>query len=81
MITLIGLQQDTTTSKDSFRESGISTQGMLLQIEKRENIHFCKKIVVYPFVQLQSMKKGLFITNDEYITVLNCVEQTGYSHI
>ena len=48
---------------------------------KKEKTYFFVESVVYLFVQVQSTKKKLFITNDEHITVVNYVEQIGYSHI
>ena len=33
------------------------------------------------FIQLKESKKGLFLSNEEHVVIMNYVEKTGYSHI
>ena len=58
----------------------LSAKGIYYKQQKKITYFFVES-VIYPFVQVQETKKGLLLTNDEYVTVLNYVEETGYSHI
>ena len=58
----------------------LSAKGIYYEQQKKITYFFVES-VIYPFVQVQETKKGLLLTNDEYVTVLNYVEETGYSHI
>ena len=54
------------------------TKGYYYKLKKKKTFFFHKS-VVYPFVQFKQAKKGLFVTNEEHVEVLNYVERTGYS--
>ena len=47
-----------------------------------QNIIFLQgKYSIYPFVQVEQSKKGLRITHNEYIEILNFVENNGLEAI
>ena len=58
----------------------MAKKGYYYKLQKKK-VYFYKESIVYSFVQLKESKKGLFLSNEEYVVILNYVEKTGYSHI
>ena len=55
-------------------------KGTLYKLSKKKT-YFFKESVVYPFVQFTAAKKGLLLSNEEFVTILNYTESTGLSSI
>jgi len=64
-----------------FLEKSESTsKGHIFKQQKKKTFFFPES-VVYPFVQFEPQKKGLFFSNVEYGEILNFIEAHGLSHI
>ena len=55
-------------------------KGTLYKLSKKDTF-FSKESVVYTFVQFTVAKKGLLLSNEEFVTILNYIESTGLSSI
>ena len=55
-------------------------KGTLYKLSKKKT-YFFKDSVVYPFVQFTTAKKGLLLSNEEFVTILNYTESIGLSSI
>ena len=64
-------------------DGGLPTsKGIRYKLDSKKKTFFYQSSVVYPFVQFKSASKGEFlIAMEEYVEVLNYVENSGLSRI
>ena len=55
-------------------------KGNYYKLQKQKTFFF-HELVVYPYVQFQEGKKGLLLSVEEYVEILNYVEHIGISHL
>ena len=61
--------------EDRFMEKvDVLVKGFLYKLSMKKTFFF-KESVVYPFAQFKVHKKGFFFSMEEYVEVLNYVEQ------
>lgn len=51
-----------------------NNKGIMYRLETKKKTFFYTENVVFPFVQFTNKKKGFFIAMEEYVDVLNIVE-------
>ena len=57
-----------------------TTKGHLYRLDKKKTFFF-HEFVVYSFAQFQCTKKRIFLSNEEFVEILNYVESNGLPHI
>ena len=53
-----------------------TSKGHIFKIEHLKKTYFFKESIIYPFVQLSETKKGLFLSNNEYVDILMYIQNT-----